>query len=96
MKLTTLHRRYRGTASRRGFEKRVFVQKWEERIFGIHVAMMALSNRLKEAGSIPTKFRELLDSGLISAQGAEGDEPVSIISNTGITRNGSAEFRVSL
>ncbi len=25
------------------FEKKVFVQPWEERIFGIHVAMMGLS-----------------------------------------------------
>jgi nitrile hydratase subunit beta len=28
------------------FEKRVFVEKWEERIFGIHTAMMALSPQL--------------------------------------------------
>lgn len=28
------------------FEKRVFVEKWEERIFGIHTAMMALSTQL--------------------------------------------------
>lgn len=28
------------------FEKRVFVEEWEKRIFGIHVAMMGLSNHL--------------------------------------------------
>ncbi len=28
------------------FEKRVFVEPWERRIFGIHVAMMALSSQL--------------------------------------------------
>ena len=28
------------------FEKRVFVEPWEKRIFGIHVAMMALSSQL--------------------------------------------------
>jgi nitrile hydratase subunit beta len=28
------------------FEKRVFVEPWEQRIFGIHVAMMALSSQL--------------------------------------------------
>ena len=27
-------------------EKRVFVETWEKRIFGIHVAMMALSSQL--------------------------------------------------
>jgi nitrile hydratase subunit beta len=31
------------------FQKRVFVEAWEERIFGIHVAMMALSNHLDKA-----------------------------------------------
>jgi nitrile hydratase subunit beta len=34
-------------------EKRVFVEDWEKRIFGIHVAMMALSNQLVRAGSRP-------------------------------------------
>ena len=37
------------------FEKRVFVEPWEERIFGIHVAMMGLSNHLP-IESVPTKF----------------------------------------
>jgi nitrile hydratase len=37
------------------FEKRVFVEKWEERIFGIHTAMMALSAQLP-LPSTPSKF----------------------------------------
>jgi nitrile hydratase beta subunit len=45
------------------FEKRVFVEPWETRIFAIHVAMMALSQHLKEAipkypiDQVPTKFK---------------------------------------
>jgi nitrile hydratase len=31
------------------FEKRVFVEAWERRIFGIHVAMMGLSSSLRDA-----------------------------------------------
>lgn len=44
------------------FERRVFVQDWEKRIFGIHVAMMALSDHLAEAsprypiGEVPAAF----------------------------------------
>lgn len=44
------------------FEKRVFVEPWETRIFGIHVAMMGLSKHLSQAlpqypiENIPTKF----------------------------------------
>lgn len=44
------------------FEKQVFVEPWEKRIFGIHVAMMGLSKHLDEAlpkypiQDIPTKF----------------------------------------
>lgn len=38
------------------FEKRVFVEPWEKRIFGIHVAMMALSSQLPLAAT-PSKFR---------------------------------------
>ena len=34
------------------FQKRVFVFPWEERIFGIHVAMMGLSNHL-ETDALP-------------------------------------------
>ncbi|MDT5179664.1 MAG: nitrile hydratase subunit beta, partial [Mycobacterium sp.] len=45
-------------------EKRVFVEEWEERIFGIHVAMMGLSNHLGSAlprypiSDVPTAFRD--------------------------------------
>jgi len=45
-------------------EKRVFVEEWEKRIFGIHVAMMALSNHLSSAlpaypiEDVPTAFRD--------------------------------------
>jgi nitrile hydratase subunit beta len=40
------------------FEKRVFVESWEKRIFGIHVAMMALSSQLSLPGT-PSKFKEI-------------------------------------
>ena len=33
-----------GLPERLSLEKRVFVEDWEKRIFGIHVAMMGLSN----------------------------------------------------
>ena len=45
-------------------EKRVFVEEWEKRIFGIHVAMMGLSKHLDSAlpeypiTEVPTTFRE--------------------------------------
>lgn len=45
-------------------EKRVFVEEWEKRIFGIHVAMMGLSTHLDTAvpqypiGEVPTAFRD--------------------------------------
>jgi len=45
-------------------EKRVFVEDWEERIFGIHVAMMGLSNHLGSAlpqyaiDDVPTAFKD--------------------------------------
>jgi nitrile hydratase len=45
-------------------EKRVFVQEWEKRIFGIHVAMMGLSNHLGSAlpaypvDEVPTTFKD--------------------------------------
>ncbi|GAA1202436.1 nitrile hydratase subunit beta [Pseudonocardia alaniniphila] len=44
------------------FEKRVFVQEWEKRIFGIHAAMMGLSRSLRDAlpdydiDAVPTAF----------------------------------------
>ena len=46
------------------FEKRVFVEEWEKRIFGIHVAMMGLSNHLGSAlpaypiEDVPTAFHD--------------------------------------
>lgn len=46
------------------FEKRVFVAEWEKRIFGIHVAMMGLSNHLGSAlpkypiEEVPTTFAD--------------------------------------
>ncbi|APE16545.1 nitrile hydratase subunit beta [Mycolicibacterium pallens] len=45
-------------------EKRVFVEEWEKRIFGIHVAMMGLSNHLGAAlpgypiDEVPTAFKD--------------------------------------
>jgi nitrile hydratase subunit beta len=45
-------------------EKRVFVEDWEQRIFGIHVAMMGLSNHLGSAlpeypiDEVPTAFKD--------------------------------------
>lgn len=45
------------------YEKRVFVQDWETRIFGIHTAFMGLSQSLRDAipdydlESVPTEFR---------------------------------------
>ena len=44
------------------FEPRVFVEEWEQRIFGIHVAMMGLSDHLGDAApkypiaAVPTAF----------------------------------------
>jgi nitrile hydratase subunit beta len=56
------------------FEKRVFVQPWEERIFGIHVAMMALSNHLEAVKTVPTQFKSFWTWGHLR-QGAEGLNP---------------------
>ena len=45
-------------------EKRVFVEEWEKRIFGIHVAMMGLSSHLDSAlpaypiDEVPTTFKD--------------------------------------
>lgn len=47
------------------YEKRVFIEPWETRIFGIHVAMMGLSKHLSEAipkyplAQVPTKFKSI-------------------------------------
>jgi nitrile hydratase subunit beta len=62
------------------FQKRVFVAPWEERIFGIHVAMMGLSNRLGESlpkyqiNKVPTKFKSFWTWGHLRT-GAEGMNP---------------------
>jgi len=57
------------------FEKRVFVQPWEERIFGIHVAMMGLSNHLKVVKTVPTQFKSFWTWGHLRT-GAEGLNPL--------------------
>ena len=56
------------------FEKRVFVQPWEQRIFGIHVAMMGLSNGLEAVKNVPTQFKSFWTWGHLR-QGAEGLNP---------------------
>ena len=62
------------------FQKRVFVAPWEERIFGIHVAMMGLSNHLGDAlpkypiKDVPTKFKSFWTWGHLRT-GAEGMNP---------------------
>jgi nitrile hydratase beta subunit len=61
-------------------EKKVFVEDWEERIFGIHVAMMALSNHLDQSipkypiKQVPTKFKDFWTWGHLR-KGAEGMQP---------------------
>jgi nitrile hydratase beta subunit len=62
------------------FQKRVFVLPWEERIFGIHVAMMGLSNHLHQAlptypiKEVPTSFKEYWTWAHLRT-GAEGMNP---------------------
>jgi nitrile hydratase subunit beta len=55
-------------------EKRVFAQPWEQRIFGIHVAMMALSKHLPAAAKTKTTFREHWTWGHLRS-GAEAMNP---------------------
>jgi len=61
-------------------EIEVFVEPWEKRIFGIHTAMMALSNHLNESppkydiGSVPTTFKSFWTWGHLR-MGAEGINP---------------------
>ena len=61
-------------------EPRPFVEEWEKRIFGIHVAMMALSTHLSGAlpnydlGSVPTAFKHEWTWGHLRT-GAEGMNP---------------------
>lgn len=46
------------------FERRVFVEPWEKRVFGIHAAMMGLSKHLSQVPykypieKVPTKFKD--------------------------------------
>src|SRR5260370_30750005 len=46
------------------FERRVFVEPWEKRVFGIHAAMMGLSKHLSQVpykypiAKVPTKFKD--------------------------------------
>jgi nitrile hydratase beta subunit len=61
-------------------ETRPFVEAWEKRIFGIHVAMMALSQTLKDAlpkydiDAVPTAFKDDWTWGHLRT-GAEGMNP---------------------
>ena len=64
------------------FQKRVFVVPWEERIFGIHVAMMGLSNHLEtdslpqySLSSVPTTFDSTWTWGHLR-MGAEAMNPL--------------------
>ncbi len=47
------------------FQKKVFVEKWETRIFGIHTAMMALSSHLENSlpdytmSEVPSTFKDI-------------------------------------
>ncbi|MEB3357745.1 MAG: nitrile hydratase subunit beta [Synechococcales bacterium] len=58
----------------------VFVEPWEKRIFGIHTAMMALSNHLDTSlpeyniGEVPTTFNSFWTWGHLR-MGAEGMHP---------------------
>ena len=62
------------------FETEVFVEPWEQRIFGIHTAMMALSNHLNtsvpnyEIDQVPTTFKSFWTWGHLR-MGAEGMHP---------------------
>lgn len=61
-------------------EERVFVQPWEERIFGIHTVMMAESAHLKDAlpkypvETLPTAFKDTWTWASLRT-GAEGMQP---------------------
>jgi nitrile hydratase len=61
-------------------EVEVFVEPWEQRIFGIHTAMMALSNHLPtslpayDIESVPTTFKSFWTWGHLR-MGAEGMHP---------------------
>ncbi|MFT4729975.1 MAG: nitrile hydratase beta subunit [Granulosicoccus sp.] len=61
-------------------ETKVFVEDWEQRIFGIHTAMMALSNHLDNSlpdydiSSVPTEFKSFWTWAHLR-QGAENMHP---------------------
>ncbi|PZD73882.1 Low-molecular weight cobalt-containing nitrile hydratase subunit beta [Acaryochloris thomasi RCC1774] len=61
-------------------ELEVFVEPWEKRIFGIHTAMMALSNHLNSSrpdykiDQVPTQFKSFWTWGHLR-MGAEGIHP---------------------
>ncbi|MEB3226762.1 MAG: nitrile hydratase subunit beta [Synechocystis sp.] len=61
-------------------ETQVFVEPWEQRIFGIHTAMMALSNHLEDSlpnyaiGEVPTAFQSFWTWGHLR-MGAEAMHP---------------------
>jgi len=61
-------------------EEKVFVQPWEERIFGIHTVMMAESAHLKDAlpkyavDTLPTAFKDTWTWASLRT-GAEGMQP---------------------
>jgi nitrile hydratase subunit beta len=59
------------------FETRVFVEPWETRIFGIHVAMMALSTHL-DLPQTPSIFRTVWDLGG-PPRGRGGNEPARLL-----------------
>ena len=62
------------------FEKQVFVQEWEKRIFGIHTVMMAESAHLTDAlpkypiDTLPTAFKSEWTWASLRT-GAEGMQP---------------------
>ncbi|MEY2983545.1 MAG: nitrile hydratase beta subunit, partial [Cyanobacteriota bacterium] len=61
-------------------ETKVFVEPWEQRIFGIHTAMMALSNHLGDSlpdyaiADVPTAFQSFWTWGHLR-MGAEAMHP---------------------
>ncbi|MBV8995376.1 MAG: nitrile hydratase subunit beta [Pseudonocardiales bacterium] len=64
------------------FEKRVFVEDWERRIFGIHVALMGLSSSLRDAlpgydlDKVPTAFTSMWTWADLR-KGAEAMNPIA-------------------
>ena len=62
------------------FQKKVFVEEWEKRIFGIHTAMMGLSKHLSDSlpdypiDQVPTSFEDIWTWADLR-RGAEGINP---------------------